>query len=50
MTVQEEHQGEPRLIVVEGNRRLAALKLLKRAFGGTTGVPPRFAALAAEYQ
>lgn len=32
LVTQEELDGEPRLVVVEGNRRLAALKLLDAAF------------------
>ena len=45
MTVRENDQ----LIVVEGNRRLAAIKLLKRAYENSAGVRPRFIAMAREF-
>jgi hypothetical protein len=45
MVVREAEQ----LIVAEGNRRLAAIKLLKRAYEGDPGVRPRFVAMAAEF-
>ena len=32
MVVQEELEGEPQLVVIEGNRRLAALKYLHAAY------------------
>jgi len=34
LVVEEEFHGEPRLLVVEGNRRLAALHYLKKAYEG----------------
>lgn len=45
MVVRENDQ----LIVVEGNRRLAAIKLLKRAYDRVAGVRARFITMAAEF-
>ena len=52
LVVEELIKGQKRLVVIEGNRRLAALKLLKLAFDGNpgsktwreTGFPPKAAA------
>ena len=38
-----------RLYVVEGNRRLAALKLLQEAYQGSTEIPHRFISLASQF-
>ena len=45
LVVEEEHDGELRLVVVEGNRRLAALKLLNQAKAGHP-VSPKWAEIA----
>src|SRR5712691_6379740 len=49
LVTKEKLYGKTRSVVIEGNRRLAALKLLFRAKDGAD-VPPRWAELAQEYK
>jgi len=49
LVIREKLYGKTRSVVIEGNRRLAALKLLFRAMKGED-VPPRWTELAKEYK
>jgi len=46
LVTEEKLYGSKQLVVIEGNRRLATLKFLKKAIDGDTGVPQKLADIA----